>query len=289
MRSEKEMLELFRKTALTDENIRAAYIEGSRANPNVPKDLFQDYDVVYIVESTKPYRENKKWTDRFGENFYMNYPEDNIFYPSDVENCYGWQIQFTDGNRLDLHVCTKEYALANLEMYRVLVDKDQIMPAKEDTSEEKYWVQKPEEQGFACTCQNFWWCLNNVAKGMWRQEITYVMDMLDFALRPELMRMLEWKIGATHRFAVTPGKSGKYMKQYLSEEEYTKLLATYSAAEDEAIWKSVFDMCELFKDAAKEVSARLGFSYDLENEKNSMTFLKHVKDLPGDAEENFKD
>lgn len=195
MRSEKEMLELFRKTALTDENIRAAYIEGSRANPNVPKDLFQDYDVVYIVESTKPYRENKKWTDRFGETFYMNYPEDNIFYPSDVENCYGWQIQFTDGNRLDLHVCTKEYALANLEMYRVLVDKDQIMPAKEDTSEEKYWVQKPEEQGFACTCQNFWWCLNNVAKGMWRQEITYVMDMLDFALRPELMRMLEWKIG----------------------------------------------------------------------------------------------
>lgn len=289
MRSEKEMLELFRKTALTDENIRAAYIEGSRANPNAPKDLFQDYDVVYIVESTKPYRENKKWTDRFGATFYMNYPEDNIFYPSDVENCYGWQIQFTDGNRLDLHVCTKEYALANLEMYRVLVDKDQIMPAKEDTSEEKYWVQKPEEQGFACTCQNFWWCLNNVAKGMWRQEITYVMDMLDFALRPELMRMLEWKIGATHRFAVNPGKSGKYMKQYLSEEEYTKLLATYSAAEDEAIWKSVFDMCELFKDAAKEVSARLGFSYDLENEKNSMTFLKHVKDLPGDAEEIFKD
>lgn len=71
MRSEKEMLELFRKTALTDENIRAAYIEGSRANPNAPKDLFQDYDVVYIVESTKPYRENKKWTDRFGETFYM--------------------------------------------------------------------------------------------------------------------------------------------------------------------------------------------------------------------------
>ncbi len=23
-----------------------------------------------------------------------------MFYPSDVENCYGWQIQFADGNPL---------------------------------------------------------------------------------------------------------------------------------------------------------------------------------------------
>ena len=52
MRSEKEMLSLIEEIALEDENIRAAYLEGSRVNPNVTKDLFQDYDVVYIVETT---------------------------------------------------------------------------------------------------------------------------------------------------------------------------------------------------------------------------------------------
>ena len=61
MRSEKEMLSLIEEIALEDENIRAAYLEGSRVNPNVTKDLFQDYDVVYIVETTRPYRENKEW------------------------------------------------------------------------------------------------------------------------------------------------------------------------------------------------------------------------------------
>lgn len=141
MRSEKEMLSLIEEIALEDENIRAAYLEGSRVNPNVTKDLFQDYDVVYIVETTRPYRENKEWITRFGEILYMNYPEDNVHYPSDVENCYGWQIQCGDGNRLDLHVCTRDYALERLEMYRVLVDKDHIMPAKEDTSGERYWVK----------------------------------------------------------------------------------------------------------------------------------------------------
>ena len=36
----------------------------------------------------------------------MQYPEDSIYFSSDVENCYGWLMQFTDGNRLDLHVST---------------------------------------------------------------------------------------------------------------------------------------------------------------------------------------
>lgn len=40
MRSEKEMLELIRNTALEDDCIRAAWLEGSRANPNVPRDIF---------------------------------------------------------------------------------------------------------------------------------------------------------------------------------------------------------------------------------------------------------
>lgn len=44
MRTEAEMLSLIKEVALEDENIRAAYIEGSRVNPNAPKDIFQDYE-----------------------------------------------------------------------------------------------------------------------------------------------------------------------------------------------------------------------------------------------------
>lgn len=285
MRTEKEMLDLIKSVALEDDNIRAAYIEGSRANPNVPKDIFQDYDVKYIVNSTKPFRENKEWINRFGERLYMQYPEDNIYYPSDVENCYGWLMQLADGNRLDLHVCTKENALANLEMYQTLVDKDNILPKLQEASDERYWVKRPQECGFHCTCNEFWWCLNNVAKGLWRGEVPYVMDMIDFAIRPQLKRLLEWKIGLESDFSVSAGKSGKYMKKYLSEKTYEQFLATYSIAEVEAIWTSVFKMCELFQNTAVELAEELGFAYNLEEAEKSLSFLKHVKDLPKDAEE----
>ena len=39
-------------------SVRAVYLNGSRTNPNAPKDRFQDYDVVYVVNDTKPYYEN---------------------------------------------------------------------------------------------------------------------------------------------------------------------------------------------------------------------------------------
>ncbi len=101
MRAEQEMFNLILNIAKKDERIRAVFMNGSRTNPNAVKDIFQDYDIVYVVEETRSFREETKWIDQFGEWLYMQYPEGNSFFQSDVENCYGWLIQFTDGNRLD--------------------------------------------------------------------------------------------------------------------------------------------------------------------------------------------
>ncbi len=49
MRSEQEMLDLILDTARKDERIRAVMMNGSRANPNAPRDFFQDFDIVYFV------------------------------------------------------------------------------------------------------------------------------------------------------------------------------------------------------------------------------------------------
>lgn len=287
MRTEAEMISLIKDIAFKEENIRAAYIEGSRTNPNAPKDIFQDYDIVYIVTTTKPFREDKEWINNFGNILYMHYPEDNVFYPSDVENCYGWQIQFADGNRMDLHVCTKENALANLELYQILVDKDGIVPYPQETTDERYWVKEPREIEFKCTCSDFWWCLNNVAKGLWRNELPYAMDVINFVLRPHLKRLLEWKMGIENNFSVSAGKSCKYFKKYLQEETYRQFLATYSIAEIESIWNSVFEMCDLFQSTAVELSKKQKFVYDFEQAENSLSFLHHVRKLPANAKEIY--
>lgn len=53
MRTEQEMLNLILSIAKNDERIHAVYMNGSRTNPNADKDIFQDYDIAYVVDETK--------------------------------------------------------------------------------------------------------------------------------------------------------------------------------------------------------------------------------------------
>ena len=290
MRTEQEMFDLILNIAKKDERIRAVFMNGSRTNPNAVKDIFQDYDIEYVVKETKSFREDKSWIDKFGERLYMQYPEGNSLYPSDVENCYAWLIQFTDGNRLDLTICTLTQALQHIgndKLCKILLDKDKCLPYMPEATDETHWVKKPTECQFMDVCNEFWWCLNNVAKGLWREEVPYVMDMLNHVVRPMLIRLLAWKIGYATNFTVSIGKSGKYMYRWLKEDEWDRFLKTYPSGVVKDIWESVFIMCDLFNDMAKEVSFIMNVKYNEVEANNSLKFLKDVFVLPKDAEKIY--
>ncbi len=50
------MFDLILDTARADERIRAVILNGSRANPNAPRDPFQDFDIVYLVTDSAALR-----------------------------------------------------------------------------------------------------------------------------------------------------------------------------------------------------------------------------------------
>lgn len=286
MRSEQEMMDLILSVAKEDARIRAVYMNGSRTNPNAPRDIFQDYDIVYVVNETGSFRSDKTWIDRFGERLYMQLPEENVFYQSEIHSCYGWLIQFSDGNRLDLHVSTLDHVLKEIQgdrLCKILLDKDDCLPIMPEATDEDFWVQRPTERQFLDTCNEFWWCLNNVAKGLWREEISYVMDMINHVVRPQLIRLLEWKIGFETEFSVSIGKSGKYMDKWLDEEIWQLFLKTYSSGKIDEIWDAVFIMCDLFNVVAREISGRMAVSYNQDEADNSLKFLRDVRLLPKEA------
>jgi len=290
MRSEQEMYDLIINTASQDARIRAVYMNGSRTNPNAVKDIFQDYDIIYVVEETQSFREDKGWIDRFGERLYMQYPEDNVYYENDVENCYGWLIQFADGNRLDLHVCTFRWVFEEItkdKLCKVLLDKEKCLPDIPQSTDEDYWVKEPTAQQFMDTCNEYWWCLNNVAKGLWREEIPYVMDMINYNIRPQLIRILAWEIGCITDYSVSIGKSGKYMYRWLEKKTWERFLRTYSMGVIQSLWDSVFIMCDLFQEVAKDVSQKMNFTYNQEEADNSLKFLEKVQMLPKGAKEIY--
>lgn len=278
-RSEREMMALIRSVAEKDPRIRAAYLEGSRSNPKEPRDLFQDYDVEFVVVDTAPFIADQSWIDRFGLRLLMQRPDEFRDADSDPANWYGWLMLFADGNRLDLHVGSAAHALANLETWVTIVDKDGLLPAFEMTSDERWWVRRPDQRDFDECCNEFCWCLNNVGKGLWRGQMPYVMDQLDAIVRPQLLRMLSWRAGADHDFAVSVGKAGKYLDRWLDDESYRRYLATYAPAEAEAVWQAVDAMVSLFDETARHLAKAMGLAYDERQTAAISMFLSRVRNL----------
>jgi aminoglycoside 6-adenylyltransferase len=289
MRSEQEMLDLILETARNDEHIRAVIMNGSRANPNAPRDPFQDFDVVYVVTDAAAFRNNYEWIQRFGELMILQEPDEMQDPPPNDDAGFAYLMQFTDGNRIDLGIyplrCLDQLKKDSLTL--LLLDKDSILGPIPPASESDYLPKQPTAKAFADCCNEFWWVSPYVAKGLWRQEITYAKCMLDEVVRAELMKMLTWHIGIKTRFLKNPGKLGKYFKQYLGPELWELLLRTYSDASYDHTWEALYTMCDLFRIAALHVAEHSGFDYPQGDDERVSAHLRHVRCLPRDAKEIY--
>ncbi len=281
MRAENEMYDLILKIAKNDSRIKAVYMNGSRTNENVPKDMFQDYDIVYVVEDIRSFIEDKEWINLFGEILYMQYPDENPYYPSDKENSYGWLMQFVDGTRIDLTVQSVNYALQHIhddKLCKILLDKENILPRIEKATDRQYWVKMPVKEQYRAVCNDFWWCTNNIAKGLWRKEFPYVQDMANY-VRGQLITMLDWKAGILTGWSISTGKSSKYLHKWLSEREWEMFLSTYFDCNADNACKSVFEMCKLFESTAQYVGDKLGWEYNEKEGKAALSFLEYTHQL----------
>jgi len=275
MRTPEEILKLVLNIANEDDNIRAVLMTGSRANPDCPVDIYQDFDIVYFVKDIKTYWDNDAWIeDKFGKPSFMQKPESMSLIPPDNNGNYAYLMMFPDGNRIDLQI-TKELYVDDGEPAILLLDKDGTFP-KINVAKDYWYIEKPNQKFFSDCCNEFHWCLNNVAKGIAREELSYAMEQFQ-NVRDMLMKMLEWYIGVNNDFAVSAGKSGKYFKKFLPEDIYLKFTKTYSDADYEHMWEAAFEMLYLFDDVAKVVAEQMSFFYNEDEAAGIERYMKMVK------------
>ena len=287
MRTEQEIFDLILNFAKNDENIRAVVLNGSRANPNAPKDLFQDFDIACLVKDVTPYMRNPEIPKLFGEILILQEPEDMQDPPSENVGTYAYLMQFKDGNRIDLGFLPLDRLDEWIKDSQtiVLVDKDNILGDIPPASDRDYLAKKPTDKQFQDCCNEFWWVTPYVAKALWRGELTNAKHTMDVYVRDQLMKMLVWYFGVKTDFKKAPGKAGKYITKRVEPDLWAELEKTYSDANFENIWESLFVMGSLFRRLAKAVASHFGFQYPQQDDDNVSEFLPRIKNLPGDAKE----
>jgi aminoglycoside 6-adenylyltransferase len=283
------MLALILDTAKADERIRAVIMNGSRANPNAPRDNFQDFDIVFLVDDPAAFRGDPAWFDRFGDRMILQFPEDMGDIAPDPHAAFSCLMQFMDGNRIDLWL----YPLAEYKtkprdsLSLLLLDKDGSLGLFEPAGERDYLPKPPTAKQFSDCCNEFWWVCPYAAKGLWRGEMTYARSMLDQAVREQLMKMLTWHIGIRTDYQANPGKFGKYFQKFLEPEWWQMLMETYADHRPESAWDALFRMGDLFRMAARDIADHYGFAYPEEDDRRVSRHLRHVQMLPRDAREMY--
>jgi len=140
------MFDLILNVAQADERVRAVYMNGSRANPNVQRDIYQDYDIVYVVKETKSFLDNKDWISAFGEIAIVQEPDNNDYgwgINANFNRSYTWLMLFKDGIRIDLNIQIKEVMIKEYtsdSLTTPLLDKDNCLPQIPASNDKNYHV-----------------------------------------------------------------------------------------------------------------------------------------------------
>ena len=287
MRDEKEMLRLIVDFAQEDERIRAVVMNGSRVNPDAPRDCFQDFDIVYIVTDVASFVRDRGWIRRFGELMIMQTPDemDEPDLAPEERYRFAFLMQFADGNRIDLTLFAQNEmsSIGKDSLSLLLLDKDGVAPPFPAPNNGDYATRPPSARQFENCCNEFWWVSTYIAKGLWRGELPYAKSMFEGPVRAMLMRMLEWHIGVRTGFEADFGKCGKYAENHLEPELWERFAQTYPDADYGNMWRALFAMGDLFRDVATGVSEHFGYTYPHGDDRCVTAHLKHVQALPKDA------
>ena len=171
MRTDQEILELILETAKKLQ-VDVVALSGSRTDTKAPKDKFQDYDVVYVVDDLDNLTNDLSWLDQFGKRI--------IEQEVTLGHRRLYLILFEDGNRIDLTLCPKDHINEWVDSeagFTVLKDEKGLFEACLPNPK-LYWTAPPSEEEFTASCNEFWWVSAYVVKGICRKQVIYATDHL---------------------------------------------------------------------------------------------------------------
>ena len=266
MRTETEMLDVILQTAKSLQ-VEAVAMSGSRTDTKAPKDEFQDYDVVYILEDLDNLTSDLSWLDQFGTRIIEQH---NV-----LGNRRLYLMLFEDGNRIDLTLCPTEYIQEWVDSeagFTVLEDKKGLF-APYSPSSQRYWSSPASQTDFEKACNEFWWVSPYVVNGICRKQLLYATDHLYGICQQELLKVLAWQV-VSDRGKVNIGKNYKYLFNYLpaeKEKEFSNLLDFSSL---DKITQSLYATMELFHQEAQILAQKMGFDYDKEVAEKMIEYAK---------------
>lgn len=249
-----------------NDNIRGLVLQGSYVNDNAKKDIFSDLDPLFYVRDVNEFIHDSSWKSYFGEVI--------------SEWGDGWKMKdgltgytrltiYRDGFKIDFgfqDIKLAKYA-NDMELYKVYVDKDDIIPTPEVTDERKFYDKKPTNEEFQGILTDFFFDTSYVVKTLYRDEVTFNGYMMNI-LHEKVRKLAEWYIACKTDFKTNTGALGKYMKYYLTESEYQMIKDCYKGYSKEETKEALLNCFKAVRYFGNYTALKLGYNYQQKHDED---------------------
>lgn len=259
----------FASWAQTVEDIRAAFIVGSRARKDHPADEWSDMDIVLYTSEQNYYLSNQEWLNNFGDICTAFVSETAGGDPECLTLFQGgWQVDFVIHTLDNLKLMVKNKIIPK-NFYRgvkVLIDKDNIaeyiMPQYNSAPQDNPLT----EDEFLQTVNMFWFLALYTAKQILRNEL-WVVKLRDSNLKQLLLQVIEWHEKAVNGDDYDTWHAGRFLCEWAGKETQIELHNSFGHFDRIDSWKALIATINLFRRLSHEVAEIKKFTYPYALEK----------------------
>ena len=267
--------------AQTVEDIRAAFIVGSRARNDHPADEWSDMDIIFFTSKPNYYFSNNEWLKNMGD-IWTSFVSQTTGGDPECLTLFdgGWQVDFVIHSIDNLNQIVESKTVPN-NFYRgvkVIIDKDHvsnnIMPQ---------YIKAPQgialsEDLFIQSVNKFWFIALYMAKQILRNDL-WVVKIRDGNIKELLLQMIEWHEKMVNGNEYDTWHVGRFLCEWSSEKTQVELQNSFGHFDRRDSWNALIGTITLFKRLSHDISHEMNYSYPYDLESNISNWINQNSNL----------
>jgi aminoglycoside 6-adenylyltransferase len=277
------VLECFVRWAMTESDMRAATIVGSRARTDRPADAWSDLDLVIIVRDPRRYLTTTDWLAQIGV------PLLTFLEPTAVGALTERRVLFEEACDVDFSFIPlsmvqdwhqrgmpDELILVAQRGVRLLFDKDgtfaELLRGLPPQATPR--IAPPSESMFTEAVHDFLYHVIWCAKKLYRGEQWIAKQSCDGYLKRKLLQMIAWDAQARRQWQLDTWHEGRFLEQWARPEVLTRLPDTFAVYASQDIQRALFATLSLYHELAIRVASTMNYAYPDAAHAYVMTWLQ---------------
>jgi aminoglycoside 6-adenylyltransferase len=266
--------------ARANDDIRAAFVVGSRARTDHPADQWADLDIIMFARNVEHYQNATDWLEQLApvwisltSRTVAGDPERLVLFEGGIQTDF---VFHSSDVLLQVPHMLESGSIPDIILRgtRVLLDKEGVLDRLPPPSRPPA-PQPPDAQAFRHTLDRFWFSAVYCARQLRRGEL-WAFQTGSGGMLGLLLQMVEWHARALHGWDYDTWHAGKFIAEWAEPDVYADLRRIFAHLDALDSEQALQIRLNLFHRLARQVAARLRLDYPARQEVQIVACIENL-------------